>query len=176
MGTLKHLTKHPAGTAIAVTLGIIAHDGKKDELAIFARAHHRTLQSLRLIAPEDTARALAEVGIEAQSLAPDSLGGDLQLAASVVDGMIDAIVFLQDPLVPLAGEPDVRTMLKVCDLQRVPMATNVTTAEILVHHLASVRGMLDSFESEPSPALDGMRVLRLGGPRAGGGARRRRVR
>lgn len=135
-----------------MTVGIVAHDSKKDELEVFARAHRKTLQTLRLIAPEDTARALSHAGIDAQGLAPDALGGDLQLAASVVDGLVDAVIFFHDPLATMAGDPDIRTMLKVCDLERIPLATNITAAEIVLAHLAAVRGQLDS-APRPRPRL-----------------------
>jgi methylglyoxal synthase len=151
VGTVEKLTRHPAGSMI-VTVGIVAHDAKKEELALFARAHRRALQSLRLIAPEDTARALAEAGVEAQGLAQDALGGDLQLAAAVVDGTVDAVFFFNDPLATMAGDPEIRTMLKVCDLERIPLATNITAAEIVLAHLAAVRDVLDP-EPRPRPRV-----------------------
>jgi len=173
VGTVKELNRHPAGSML-ITLGIVAHDGKKDELGLFARANRRSLQSLRLMAPEDTATALAEVGVEAQILARDSHGGDLQLAAAVVDGVVDAVIFLRDPLFTLAGEPDIAPLMKVCDLARIPFATNISSAEMVVRQLADHQGLLRSVETEPSPGLDGPRVLRLAGPApAGRGGRAR---
>lgn len=85
-------------------------------------------------------------------MAPDSLGGDLQLAASVIDGSVDAVIFFHDPLATMAGDPDIHTMLKVCDLERIPLATNITAAEIVLAHLAAVRGQLDS-APRPRPRL-----------------------
>jgi len=135
VGTVKEMNGHPPGS-IPLTFGIVAHDAMQDELCLFARANRRLLKEVRLVAPEDTARALEDVGVGVESLAPTLHGGDLQLAVAVVEGRIDAVIFLADPIVALAGEPDIATMLKVCDLERVPLATNLASAEIILHRLA----------------------------------------
>jgi len=113
----------------------MAHDAKKEELCVFAQANRHLLDYLHLIAPEDTARALAEVGVDAVALAPDTHGGDLQLAAAVVSGTIDAVIFLHDPMSALPAEPQLAPLLKVCDLEKVPIATNIAAAEIVVLHV-----------------------------------------
>jgi methylglyoxal synthase len=179
MGDVREITRHPAGS-LRVTLGIVAHDAKKDELSVFARAHRNALRSLRLMAPEDTALALAEVGVEAQMLARGTEGGDLQLAAAVVDGTVDAVIFLRDPLIALAGEPHTAPLMKVCDLARIPFATNIASAEIVVRELSDHRGLPYGVEIEPPPGLD-THVMRLGvsspaGRRSRGRGAGRRVR
>ena len=160
MGTVEDLHGHPAGS-LTVTLGVIAHDAKKDELCLFARAHRRLIEGLCLVAPEDTARTLEEIGVDVASLARDTHGGDLQLAAAVVEGRIDAVIFLHDPLAALAGEPEIVTMLKACDIEKVPMATNLASAEIIMHHLANLRRNADRIIEEPDPGPPTARVLQL---------------
>ena len=123
----------------APSLGLVAHDAKKQELCDFAAANRHLLDYLKLIAPEDTARALAEVGVETVVLAPDTRGGDLQLAAAVVDGVIDAVIFLHDPFSALPAEPSVGPLLRVCDMERVPIATNIASAEIVLLHVRGRR-------------------------------------
>ena len=53
------------------------------------------------------------------------LGGDLRIGASVVTGEVDAVIFLRDPLAAHPREPDVFALLRVCDLNNVPLATNL---------------------------------------------------
>jgi methylglyoxal synthase len=154
------MRRHPAGSLL-ITLGVVASDTKKDELQLFARAHRRTLEALKVLAPEDTANALAEMGVGAQGLAPDALGGDIQLAAAVLDGDVHAVILLRDPVLPLAGDPDTLMMLKVCDLERVPIATNIATAEVLIGHLAEVHGALSLPQNEPHPDAGPGRVIKF---------------
>lgn len=136
----------------AATLGLLAHDAKKQELCDFAAANRHLLDYMRLIAPEDTARALADVGVETLALAPDTHGGDLQLAAAVVDGTIDAVIFLHDPLSALTAEPSVAPLLKVCDIERVPIATNIAAAEIVVLHVRDRRVVRSGRHNQGHPA------------------------
>src|SRR5262249_26714286 len=63
-------------------------------------------------------------------------GGDLQIGALIVDGGVDGLIFLRDPLTPHPHEPDVHALLRVCDIRQVPVATNLASAEILLHAMA----------------------------------------
>ncbi|MGH2725630.1 MAG: hypothetical protein ACRDKS_01510, partial [Actinomycetota bacterium] len=84
---------HPSiPTRAPTTVGLIAHDSKKEELAGFFGTHHRIARRLRFLAPEDTARAIDVAGLDIDILAPDTLGGDLQVAAAVVEGRVDAVI------------------------------------------------------------------------------------
>ena len=126
-------------TSSEPTLGLLAHDAKKQELCDFAATNRHLLDYLRLVAPDDTARALADIGVETMKLAPDTHGGDLQLAAAVVEGNVDAVIFLHDPLSALPAEPSIAPLLKVCDIERVPIATNIAAAEIVLLHVRDRR-------------------------------------
>lgn len=77
-----------------------------------------------------------ELGILVERVASGPEGGDLQIGARIVEGEIDAVVFLRDPLTAHPHEPDIQALLKVCDVHGVPVATNVASAEILLHFLA----------------------------------------
>jgi dephospho-CoA kinase len=121
---------------IGVTVALVAHDEKKAALSRFVRAHHGIVNGFRFMAPEDSARALEGIPLEIESFAPDSMGGDLQIGAAIVEGRVDGVIFLTSPFAASPYEPDVHTLLRVCDLEGVPVATNLASAEILLHHLA----------------------------------------
>lgn len=127
------------------------------------RAHAGFTHRFRFLAPEDTASAVSDADLDLEVMAPDTLGGDLQIAAAIVEGRVDAVIFFHDPLAALPCEPATMTMLKVCDLEPIPIATNRAAAEILLHHLARIA------EREPpvEHAFDDViveRVLMLAGP------------
>ena len=54
---------------------------------------------------------------------------------------IDLLLFLRDPLTMKAGEPDEANLIRLCDVHSIPVATNIATAEALIHALE--KGDLD---------------------------------
>jgi methylglyoxal synthase len=48
---------------------------------------------------------------------------------------MDLLIFLRDPLMAQPHEPDIIALLRLCDVQGIPVATNIATAEILVKAL-----------------------------------------
>lgn len=62
-----------------------------------------------------------------------------QLASRATYNEIDAVVYLRDPLLDSYDAPN--ALLRACDTNSIPVATNIATAELLV--LAIDRGDLD---------------------------------
>jgi methylglyoxal synthase len=60
------------------------------------------------------------------------MGGDQQIGAMLADGKLDLIIFLRDPLTAQPHEPDVSALLRLCDVQRLPLATNASSATIML--------------------------------------------
>jgi methylglyoxal synthase len=50
----------------------------------------------------------------------------------VVEGAIDAVIFLVDPLDKHPHDPDIQTLLRICNVHDVPLATNVATADMVI--------------------------------------------
>ena len=114
-------------------LALIAHDGKKDALVAFARKHRDRLRSFRLVGTSSTADALHEqLGLDVERLLSGPLGGDIQIAARVATGEVNAVFFLIDPLDAHPHDPDIQAIQRVCNVHDVPLATNVATAELIV--------------------------------------------
>lgn len=114
-------------------IAIIAHDGKKADLVAFATFNRNRLADFELIATSSTGRLLADkVGLEVQCLESGPVGGDVQIANRVVEGEIDAVVFMVDPLDKHPHEPDIQTLLRICNVCNVPLATNSATADALI--------------------------------------------
>ena len=68
-------------------------------------------------------------------------GGEQQICAQIEHNEIDLVIFLRDPMTPKMHEPTVNNILRLCDVHNVPVATNIATAEALIHALE--RGDLD---------------------------------
>jgi methylglyoxal synthase len=123
-------------------VALVAHDGKKTEMQRLVEMHAKLLKNCDLFATRSTGRMIREdVGLPVECVASGPEGGDLQIGARIVDGGIDVVIFLRDPLAAHPHEPDIQALMKVCDVHGVPLATNRATAEILLRHLAERVGV-----------------------------------
>lgn len=119
-------------------IALIAHDGKKDDMAAFVRRHRALLGGLPLVATSTTGgRIEQETGLSVLKVLSGPLGGDLQIGAMIAEGRVRAVIFLRDPLQPHPHEPDISALMKVCDTHNIPLATNSATAEFIVDSLIS---------------------------------------
>lgn len=116
------------------TIALIAHDRKKQEMLEFVRVHSSLLAQHKLVATATTGRLIAEnIGLEVTTFLSGPLGGDQQIGALVATQNIDIVIFLRDPLTAQPHEPDITALLRVCDVHDVPLATNKTTAHLLLN-------------------------------------------
>lgn len=109
-----------------MTIAIIAHDGKKADMVGFVKDHLALLQQkqIQLIATGTTGSHLERAGLQVQKMASGPMGGDAQIAAHIVDGKIDMVIFFRDPLGKHPHEVDVNMLMRLCDVYDVPLATN----------------------------------------------------
>jgi methylglyoxal synthase len=119
------------------TLALVAHDAKKEDMVQLVRAHTRELADVDLVATRSTGLLVQEkTGLPVKLLQSGPMGGDQQIGAMVANSEVDAVIFLRDPLSAHPHEPDVSALLRVCDVHNVPLATNLATAEAVLHLLA----------------------------------------
>lgn len=120
------------------TLALIAHDNKKVDIVAWATFNRETLRGFRLLATGHTAQVLQDkVGLELEPLLSGAHGGDAQIAALVATKQVEAVFFFVDPLTSMPHDPDVRALLRVCNVHNVPLATNVATADLIIAALAT---------------------------------------
>lgn len=117
-------------------IALIAHDRKKDELIQFVQENRDAFARHELVATGTTGGLLEEkVGLPIRRYLSGPLGGDQQIGSEIALGNIDAVFFLRDPLTAHPHEPDVSALLRLCDVQQVPVATNLATAAWLLRAL-----------------------------------------
>jgi methylglyoxal synthase len=125
---------------MASTIALIAHDTKKDDIVALVKKYSHTLSRYHLIATGTTGKRLQEgTKLEVECLFSGAEGGDVQIAARVVTGEVAAVIFLIDPLYAQPHEPDIRAILRVCEVHNVPLATNPATADAVIKALAKAR-------------------------------------
>jgi len=115
-------------------IALVAHDNKKPKMIQFVKNHRDILAEHELCATGTTGKKITEAtGLEVERFLSGPIGGDQQIGARVALDEIDIVIFLRDPLTAQPHEPDVLALLRVCDVHQVPLATNVTSAEILLY-------------------------------------------
>ena len=120
-------------------IALIAHDGAKDEMVALAQEFKGQLEDERVVATATTGDIVRhELGLEVRCVLSAALGGDLQIGSMIAGGFVKLVVFLRDPLTAHPHDPDIQAIMKVCDVQRVPLATNVATARLCLAALAPV--------------------------------------
>ncbi len=123
-------------------IAIIAHDEKKELMVQFCIAYCGILSRYSICATGTTGKLVSEAtGLEIQRFLSGSQGGDQQIAARIACNEIDMLLFFRDPLNPKPQEPNDMNLLRLCDMHNIPVATNIATAEMLIHGLE--RGDLD---------------------------------
>jgi methylglyoxal synthase len=125
-----------------MNIALIAHDAKKELMVQFCIAYCGVLSRHTLCATGATGKLVSEAtGLEIQRFLGGPQGGDQQIAARIACNEVDLLLFFRDPLNPKPQEPNDMNLLRLCDVHNIPVATNIATAEVLIHGLE--RGDLD---------------------------------
>jgi methylglyoxal synthase len=117
-------------------IALIAHDKKKPEMVQFVTAYKHILEQHELYATGTTGLKITEAaGLKVYRFQSGPLGGDQEIGAMIAKNQMDMVIFFRDPLTAQPHEPDVSALIRLCDVYRIPLATNMGTAEILIHGL-----------------------------------------
>ena len=121
-------------------IALIAHDKKKDDMIALAGEYLDFLKGCTLSATGTTGGRLAnELGLTVERKHSGPIGGDLQIGAQLVQGEIDCVIFLRDPMTPQPHEPDINALVRACDVHDIACATNVSTARLVLSQLIAAR-------------------------------------
>ena len=126
-------------------LAFVAHDNRKADLIQWVELNFDSIMQHKLICTGTTG-ALIEASLkkklskEKRSILSTSitilksgpLGGDQQLGALIVEGKVDAVIFLWDPMQAQPHDVDVKALLRIAVVYNVPMACNRSTADFLI--------------------------------------------
>ena len=117
-------------------IALIAHDKKKNDIIELAKEFKDVLANHELYATGTTGTLImGETALTIHRMKSGPLGGDQQIGAMLADGNLDLVIFLRDPLTAQPHEPDVSALLRLCDVQAIPLSTNVSSAKIMLEAL-----------------------------------------
>jgi len=117
-------------------IAIIAHDKMKEEMISFCVKHKDVLKKHTLVATGTTGTKVIEATkLDIHCFKSGPLGGDQEIGAQVANGQIDLILFFRDPLTAQPHEPDVSALFRLSDVYKIPLASNINTAELFFQTL-----------------------------------------
>ena len=114
-------------------IAIIAHDLKKELMAQFCIAYCGILSKHSLCATAVTAKYISEAtGLDIETYMPGSSGGTEQINSRISYNEIDLVFYFRST--ERAKEPSEASLdlFRLCDVNNIPLATNIATAEVLV--------------------------------------------
>ena len=123
-------------------IAIIACDQKKEIMTQFCTAYCGILAKHNIYATEITGRYISEAtGLHVERVMSGVQGGTEQIAARVSCNEIDLVLCFRETAVNGTYNEQELSLLRLCDVNNVPFATNIATAEALI--LALDQGALD---------------------------------
>ncbi len=123
-------------------IAIIADDEKKELMAQFCIAYCGILARHHLCATRVTGKYIIDAtGLDIDLLMAGGEGGGEQLVSRIACDEIDVVFYFRSPEPEVYARDNGNTILRLCDVHTVPIATNIATAEVLV--MALDRGDLN---------------------------------
>lgn len=115
------------------SIGLVAHDNKKDDLVEWVAFNRGTLALRNLYATGTTGkRIIDKTGLKVNLLKSGPYGGDMELGAMIANGKLDYLIFFWDPLQAHPHDVDVKALLRIAVLYNVPTACNRATADLII--------------------------------------------
>ena len=118
-------------------LGLVAHDGRKEDLVRWCLERPDALSACSLYATGTTGGRIlgAMPQLTITRLKSGPLGGDQQLGAMIAEERLDALIFFVDALSPHPHDVDVKALIRMATLGNILFACNEATADIVIEAL-----------------------------------------
>lgn len=114
-------------------IALIADDTKKELMTQFCIAYCGILSKHSLCATSTTGKYIEEAtGLHVEKLLSGEHGGEQQIASRVAYNEIDVLLYFRSTVPSPVFKEEEWTLLRMCDIHNVPVATNIATAEVLV--------------------------------------------
>lgn len=124
-----------------MNIALIAQDSKKELMVQFTIAYCGILSKHHLCGTAGTGKIVSDAtGLRVVKFLSGEQGGCEQISSRISCNEIDLLLFFRDPMCATTKQSHM-DLLRLCDVHNIPVATNVATADALIHALE--RGDLD---------------------------------
>ncbi len=114
-------------------IALIADDTKKELMTQFCIAYCGILSKHSLCATSTTGKYIEDAtGLQVEKLLSGEHGGEQQIASRVAYNEIDVLLYFRRTSPRPVIDEEEYTLLRMCDVHNVPVATNIATAEVLI--------------------------------------------
>lgn len=120
------------------TIGLVAHDNRKQDLIDWVKHNAEILCVHKLICTGTTGKLVKDTlknkctTNEVIQLKSGPLGGDQELGSMIANHNIDILVFLTDPMSMQPHDVDIKALMRLAVLYNVPSAYNRSTADYII--------------------------------------------
>ena len=115
------------------TIALIAHNSRKTDLLNWAKVHREALVKHTLIGTTNTSKLLSEMlDINVKGFGHGPSGGDILLAARILNGEVQKIIFFIDAETPHGHEHDIQTLIRTAVINNIPIALNRASADLII--------------------------------------------
>lgn len=116
------------------TIALIAHNERKNDMLDWVKKHQEILKQYKLIGTSNTARLISSLlGLEVEGFGHGPSGGDIFLAAKILEGQVQKVIFFIDAETPHGHEHDIQTLIRTAVINNVPIALNRASADFIIH-------------------------------------------
>ena len=120
------------------TIALIAHNERKNDLLEWSKKHQDILKHYKLIGTSNTARLITSLlGLEVEGFGHGPSGGDIFLAARILEGRVQKVIFFIDSETPHGHEHDIQTLIRTAVINNVPIALNRASADYIINEQAA---------------------------------------
>ncbi len=114
-------------------IALIAHNSRKNDLLNWAKIHREILKKYSLIGTTNTSKLINEMlDLNIQPFGHGPSGGDILLAAKILQGEVQKIVFFIDAETPHGHEHDIQTLIRTAVINNIPIALNRASADLII--------------------------------------------
>jgi methylglyoxal synthase len=122
------------------SIGLVAHDARKPDLLDWVRRNAGKLAPHALVCTGTTGKLVRDMfraefpalPLDITVLKSGPLGGDQQLGSFIVDGRLDVLFFLTDPMTTQPHDVDVKALVRLCTVYNTVLACTLSTADFII--------------------------------------------
>ena len=115
------------------TIALIAHNSRKNDLLNWAKVNYNLLRDHELIGTSNTSRLINDMlDLDVKPFGHGPSGGDIILAAKILQGEVHKVIFFIDAETPHGHEHDIQTLIRTAVINNIPIALNRASADLVV--------------------------------------------